>query len=311
MVLTMTGGTLGASSTGEPTTTAPASRPTTPLEQVYETLRLTDAESMALAVVADRTSQLDEPAFTILLGRVAKLPAMEGRRLVYGLDHPAYRSLLARPWEYRGRSMQMTVTPANVGGIYVRKMLPGKDFTPTRHWTIQDGPIWKIYCFNADSVNPIMEPMVVFSTTAPVALGEPDEVQSDGTEVFGGRRRLDIAGVFYKIYRQKDRQGTWRNYPVVLAWQIDKSARAPGGDQWQQETRWRWVFAVALLLMMGYMFYKRGIKVSNAPSRKYTYRPLRFDTPGGAAEEDANTDGTDVRTKDDNGTNNQDSPGRP
>ncbi len=245
--------------------------------QMHRALAWTDQEEKIIwPSVNDFDLQWRETAFFMAMQRVRKVKPLpiDDFKL---LDYPSYSSLMTDPGHYRAKPIRLSIR------VYTLvKLEPGKHFTATRRWTLSDGPIWRMNCGNAMIEYPGDEPLSVFCAFDPTSLiGRPHKVNQDGEAIYRGGKRVEIAGVFYKVYRDmdrgdkgKDRQSQLRRYPIVLAWQfIDPFARVgpPSIDP-----RVIMIILIVAVLAAAYLILRRTLKrpVVQRGWRR-TYRPIR------------------------------------
>jgi hypothetical protein len=250
------------------TSTQPANKPAasapaparTRIEQIEQALKLTDADAGAYEVARSRRGQIDDqPALTMLLRRVAALPQLEANEMGE-LDWPAWRGLQERPDVYAGRPIRLRVYV-----VRAIKWEPGKHFVATVDWPRDRGPIWRYDCLNAEAQRPADEPFYVLSTTEPnTFLGPPREVGLEGDWVYSNPNPMMLAGVFYKVYSGTDRAGLTRDYPVVIAWQIQRApVLALGGAGGSGLA----ILIFLLLVVAGFFFWRtrRSVLAARRP----------------------------------------------
>ncbi len=191
-----------------------------------DAISLSSAERIGLRTVRDRTETLDETALYIMLSRIAR-EAELSRGQLEKLPQPSHKNLLGHPEVFRGQVIRMTVQVA-----IVRKLVPGERIGSSKYWS-KDRPVWRIEALNDSARYPGEEPLVVLSTVEPTSLRAPDKAAPNGDKLYyHPGPKLTLAGIFYKVYRAQslgdDRvvRG-WRDYPVVLAWQVAGTAPAP------------------------------------------------------------------------------------
>ena len=268
--------------------TAPARR-SRAFDTVEEGLELDDANRGSYEVAFERGRQLDESALTMWLQRVARLPRLS-REQFNDLDRPSVKNIMRRPRRYAGQAISLKVYP-----VRAWRWTANEDFTATRWWTVHDGPVWRIGCLNADAADPAQEPIFVLFTSDPrTVLGPPKRVGERDELLYPQRRAYRLAGVFYKLYQVRDRDGTMRRYPVLLVWQMDRVG-GPGGigdGEGGFLGRLRYAIIIMLLLGFGFIFLKhrarRAAGGDLAGSRRdgrqagrpgARYRPLRVEGP--------------------------------
>ena len=212
-------------------------------------LDLTKQESQVLAGVEDHTGRLaDDPALYMLLARAASLPALSSVQMSCDLDRPAYANLLADPEYYRARPMGMRVRVRSI-----RRLQPVEG--ACRDWRDpNEGPLWCLECYRVSPRRGASEALIVFCTTQP-ALGKPDKVNPDGEEVYDRSvPEAELAGLFHKLYSVQDPNGQRFDYPVVLAWQLDRAS-----DRTVSPYPTRTFFAVGMVLL-GYGILRWQLK---------------------------------------------------
>jgi hypothetical protein len=265
--------TVSAPATGPASATAPAAGGAK-IDTILQALKLSDSQADAYKVALSRKGQLDDPAaLTMLLRKIASLPMLQSQEW-NELDRPAVRNLLAEPQRYAGRPICLRAY-VNVAW----KWTPGVDFAATADWTRNDKPIYRYDCLNAEAEYPASDPLYVLSPVEPnVFLGRPIRTGDDG-ELIYGNPRVQLAGVFYKVYAAKDRDGRAREYPVVLAWQLRPAEGGalvtPAAESWSQ------ALGVAIILLVGIVFYffwrfrqaARGIRTRDLAAKNLRQAP--------------------------------------
>lgn len=281
-------GNITAEVRGKPTA---ATAPADVLDLVEARLRLSEVEKQALLDAQASPLQLDEPAFGIMLAKVAGLPVLDENDFSR-LDHPAVRNLARSPQRYHGAPIRLTVR-----AYQVRKYTPGKDISISGHWP-REKPFWRMNCTSAlpkARREGDEDPLIVFTTLDPTELlGRPKEGASADDELrYPHGPKIELAGVFYKIRRVNERDsGEPRDYPVVLAWQM-----LPG-QGWVRDTVSHMaqpviiiLLVVILVMAVAFVFISRRIRKGMSPQHQgHTYEPMRFQMPegaGGANIEDA------------------------
>jgi hypothetical protein len=235
-------------------TTAPATAPApagggAKIDTILQALKLSESQADAYRVALTRKGQIDDPAaFTMLLRKIAPLPMLQSYEW-NELDRPSVRNLLADPQRYAGRPLCLHAY-VNIAW----KWTPGTDFAATADWTRNDKPIYRYDCLNADAEYPASDPLYILSPVEPnVFLGRPTKIGADGELIYAPPPRVQLAGVFYKVYAAKDRDGNPREYPVVLAWQLRPAEGGallnPATDLSSQ------ALGVAIILLFSIVFY--------------------------------------------------------
>lgn len=263
-----------------PATTAPAGPeaagyPPPEIAQVYRALAWTEQEKNIWEAVNDYDRQWRETAFFAAMQRVRKVQPLP-RENFNLLDCPSYGSLATDPRRYRAKPIRLSV--------YVYRLIklePGKDFEASRRWPVSDGPIWRMDCGNAMAKNPADEPLSVFCAFDPSSLlGKPYKVNEKGQAIYT-HRQAEIAGVFYKIYRDmsegdksKGIEPELRSYPVVLTWQVFTPLVRVGPSS--VDPRTIMIILIVAALAIAYLILRRTTKrqVTRRGMRR-TYRPLR------------------------------------
>ncbi len=252
----------------------------TKIETIQRSLQLAEPQADAHRVARTRRGQIDDPvAFTMFLRKTASLPKLQSEEWSL-LDRPAARSLLADPERYAGRPIALRVYVNRVW-----KWEPGQDFTASADWTRADGPVYRYDCLNAEAAHPADEPIYVVSTLEPNALlGPPRKIGDDGDWRYTDLPRVQLAGVFYKVYAGRDTQGLPREYPVVFAWQMRTGAGGGAdvaSDSWARGLAGEGAMtfslamgAVLLLAIAAYVFWRL-----RQATRALRDRPLRTLSP--------------------------------
>lgn len=257
----------------QPAATEPTTRsaPAGALGQIENILEPDRKEKLIVSDVQDYSTQLDEPALYLMLSKAARLPTLSGKQFDQ-LDQPSYHNMLNKPRRYRLLPVRITVM-----AYAVKKLHTGPDggLSPSPHWP-KDKPVWRIDCLHAPGGDERRkEPMRIFSVADPTEiLGEPDRTEA-GELIYAPGRRLDIAGVFYKVYSGSTVEGKRGNFPVVIAWQYRSGA---GGLFVETATHPIVVTALAgvALLAGGYLVIRRHIsRIRRARSAPREYRPKR------------------------------------
>ena len=245
------------------------------IAEVYRALAWSESEKNILASVNDYDRQWRETAFFTVMRRVRTVRQL-ATDAFNALDRPSYNSLLSDPGRYRARPVRLSVHAYTVA-----RLQPGKHFTASARWTLSDGPIWRMDCGNAMTRHPADEPLSVFCAFDPInLLGKPYKVDENGRAIYRGGQRADIAGVFFKVYRDMERGDSehaprMRNYPIVLAWQISRP-RGGIGPASADPTSVAIIIIVVMLAAV-YVILRRTTKRSAAHRalRRGSYRPLR------------------------------------
>jgi len=239
-----------------------------------EALKLTEKEFVALSAVRDRVGQLDETAFKMLLSKAAGLAQVEGQELQI-IDRPAAVNLLRHPERYRGWPVRLTLRAHKV-----HKVVGGKDLSASVYWPAGRA-LWQVGCVDPQSNFPADNPLLVFSIVEPTVLGEPDKIVGEDERLYYAHRdaRVNVTGYFYKVWRQRDTEGNVRNYPVIVAWRLDKPAEQSATPRAQKPAEWRIYIMIVLLLilLMAYALAKRFFRRQGGRKNPSEYQPMRFD----------------------------------
>lgn len=238
--------------------TAAASRAMGTLETIEQRLQLTDAEAGAYRLARARKGQVDDPvALTLFLRKLRNLPDLPPAEMNH-LDQPAVRNLLAHPERYAGHPIRLRV---RVNCVWTRQ--PGVDFGETPDWRRGDGPIYRYDCLNAEDNSSAGEPVYVLSPLEPNRiLGRPRKDGNQGERIYD-IPPVQIAGVFFKVFADQDRDGRAMEYPVVLAWQM----RPAAGAAWKVAPEsWTQALGIAIVLFLGiagYFFWRLRMSARN------------------------------------------------
>ncbi|KKN84849.1 hypothetical protein LCGC14_0285130 [marine sediment metagenome] len=281
-----------APAAAEDPTTAPAGPA---LDQVERILTLTKAERSSLIVAQSRTTQLSDSALTMMLAKVAALPALSNDEFM-SLDRPSFRNLVKSADRWSAQPVRLTVYV-----WYVQELTAGVpgEIGATRDWP-QGKKVWRMDVTDADGSDPRSQVLRIFSVVDPFAAGAlPKPSHNVDGELQYHRKvpKVDLAGVFYKVWQAEDRDTeertrrdagkgtitlnpTMRSYPVVLAWQFGRKAGwtiNPG-----RYSSGAWGMLIGGLALLGLVFYmmrrvsrvrrRMGQPFRRLPSQ---YRPLR------------------------------------
>ena len=213
-------GLLLASAVALPTRADDAQSPptnATPMSQPAAALEMTQVEQDALGDVIDRDTQLDQPAFYLLLSKAAGLAAADETA---PLDRPAPESLLKYPNRWRGWPMTLTLR------VYgVRKLLGADELSDSPHWA-SDRPVWQLSGLAGYGGQAVM----VFSPLPPEGLGQPARSGDHGEDVYPTGPQIEIDGFFYKLWRHPSIEGTPAEFPVVVAWRSEPPLQPRDGS---------------------------------------------------------------------------------
>ncbi len=241
--------------------------PSAGIEEVETALKLSDAETQALAAVTDRVSQWKEPAFYMLLDRVSKLPRLSQQGFA-DLDQPAYRSLLTQPQKYRGCPVRLKVHVFRVLKMSSQEPKGALGYSPL--WP-KEKVVWRMFCATATDQYE-QQPIVVFATFEPGGLGKPDKITIDGEQQYPLGPQLELAAVFYKIYQDKEKtSGKLRDYPLLLGWQ-SQSAGHRATEFWLHPAVLYPSIAIGAVAI-GYYFLRRHVRDLRRKNTRPKYRP--------------------------------------
>lgn len=261
----------GQEATTEPATSAPASQPTTTsapagMAGLDEALALTYEESQAVAVATKRPGTLPEPGLYIMLLRAIRagqVPDLDISRLAW----PDVRSLTRYPQHYYQQPIRLRLKV-----IMVRRMAPGADLATGPTWP-QDRPLWRLDCLSAEGEHPKEFPIIVLAVNEPRLSGTPKSLD-DGSLFYSNAPTVEVAGIFYKVYNDRDRDGFLRDYPVVLAWQVDKpTGKAAAGPRFTINPA---IMALVGVMVVAFVLVRRRAKAARQKEPEAPeYRPLR------------------------------------
>ena len=260
---------------GSPTTST-APRALGKFKTVDEGLDLGDANRDSYEVAFDRIRQLDESALTMWLQRISRMPDLSKEQ--FGLDRPSIENIMRNPKDYKGRAIAV-----DTYALRVWKWMPNEDFNATRWWNIHAGPLWQVDCLHADAQYPGEAPIFVICTFDPTPiLGKPDRIGNEGELLYplqsGYQPKYRLAGVFYKLYETRDKDGRTRQFPVLLVWQMNRAGgrdnvTGPGG---MPGTRHALIIVSVLVLAFAFIYLKKKASRTKRGDRPGPeYRPLR------------------------------------
>jgi hypothetical protein len=239
----------------------------------------TPDQRTVLADTSDFDSQLDTPAFYVLLEQAGRLAGGYEPNALPAIDRPAYASLLQRPGRYRAEPIALGVRV-----IAVQKLAVGAGLSATPRWPA-DRPIWELQCGWADADYPADSPLRIFSVVDPAPLlGPASRSGRDGRSYYLGADNyapaMQLHALFFKVVRAEDREGNQRDFPVAVAWSMERSAKPrtvpAAGDR---PGAWS---ALPLVLLAGIGAYALlrvyTWKLRKAGDRRPRYQPLREPT---------------------------------
>jgi len=236
-------------------------------DSFQQALRLTDRQDRLLMDIGDRVEQLDEAAFYAMLAKAAEIGQIPDQPLEV-LDRPSLGSLLAEPRRYRGRPVRLSVRVARI-----ERLTAADGLTANPYWPA-DRPVWKLGCLGASGGIYSDTALLVFAAAEPASLGEPDEFTPRQERIYHPSRDVEVAGFFYKVRTCTSEDGKVRDFPVILAWRVDRAGQRsvlPGAPAGARDT----FFLVLAALLVGYFFARRWAGRKGQADRPYRYRPLR------------------------------------
>ncbi len=239
-----------------------------------DALKLTQAEATALADVADKSPQLDETAFYIMLAKAARIAERTDQDHSL-IDSPAAVQLLDAPRRWRGWPVSLGVT------IYRAEKLQGhKHLSASPNWPVNK-PVWKL---SGTAMGDPNITIVAFSVTDPLMLGEPDSTETDAAGViiatYDKGSAAEVIGFSYKTWSTKDTEGRLQNYPIVVAWKIARTGRPGEAELTPQLEKFYQTVALGMALLIGYLFlkvYTRRLGKAGSPLRQAN----RIESAGG------------------------------
>jgi hypothetical protein len=237
-------------------------------QTVDQGLQLTEEELQALAPASQKIDQIEEPGLYVILRRAAAMPELtEAEREM--LDQPSYVNLRDHPEVYRLRAMRIRL---RVNRVF--EAVAGTGLSQYSHWWPRGKPAWIIDGLAVSGGDPYRQdqPLRVVSVVAPDNLPKPDKVQQDGAKVFfEPGPAVEVAGVFYKVYRRRSIEGPPRDYPVIVAWQIaPRGGRAEAFDSLSRPVG---LILVIVALAAGFVFFKRRARRAGEAARPPDRRP--------------------------------------
>ncbi|MCK4601614.1 MAG: hypothetical protein KAU28_04060, partial [Phycisphaerae bacterium] len=218
----------------------------------------------------------------VLLARAAEMQPPSEKQFEI-LPRPGYRNLLKHPYIYRGQAIRMSLRVCTA-----KKLTAGTGLGASIDWP-RGKAAWRLDCVNAATEDPVNEPLMVYCPFDPrELLPKADKVEPDGEMKFTWPgRRIELAGVFYKVYWDYDR-GTKgrapvkRSFPVVVAWQIRTDRwRGPAGPVSLQLVI---IIGILVILVAAFLLLRRHLKHTRKSGRRQEYRSLRDLSQSGAAE---------------------------
>lgn len=246
--------------TAPATSTAPAAqRPYVP-PQIAKAIEFSPQEQAILSGIADGTTTLeDDKIMPVMLAHVAEIPALK-RPEFSMLENPPARVLRQHPDEFRGLPIRMELLVSQS-----RQITPGDGMAVSSYWP-KDKPVWLLSGLSVNTPDPHSNPLVIISTVDPTEiLGTPDgrEAQGRVNNYKNSPRRIEVAGLFYRIWRSNSQEAGPMDYPVILAWQINNVAAVSPTAALTGPTGI--TIGLVLLLAFFYLWWRFRGRVSTTP----------------------------------------------
>ncbi|MCP4378378.1 MAG: hypothetical protein GY794_19655 [bacterium] len=257
----------------EPTTqpsepAATTTKPYTPDNISEAAIELTHRQKIALSAVVDGPSW-NEPPFFIMLARTAELVDPKTAAKEYpSLESPAVGYLTDFPNRYRAQKVRVIMR------VYEsRELVSGsKLWDPRPDWP-KGSKVWYLAGWHISQDSSKGEDLVVYSLVDPTKLlGKPSGTTTTGEQFYGGTgRSLELAGVYYKTFRQEalrssqfDRQ--FRDYPLILAYYL-KATKNAGNEKSQGS-------ALINVLIIGLIVLAVGLYLARRLAKQARFAPL-------------------------------------
>jgi hypothetical protein len=248
------------------------------LAQIEQQLQLNDHDRQLVIGIKDGKDWKAEPAFYMLIGKLAKLQAQSPKltlQQLHQLDKPGFASLLRDPDFYHGRPNSADPGPMLPVQLKVRVFQVVKYSAENGRLAINKSywddkrPVWMISGLKADGENPTAEPVVVYSIAEPPNLGFRDETLPQGEKpspdiaYYSNGPVIEVAGIMYKkmqgldrgakgLHDVPDRDPEVRTYPILLAWQILGGVEKEVGID---EEMGQWKMIIIGLVIAGVFFF--------------------------------------------------------
>ncbi|MBL7222149.1 MAG: hypothetical protein ISS69_18715 [Phycisphaerae bacterium] len=269
----------------QPTTVpveTPTTRPFMPDNISEAAIELTHRQKAALSAVRDG-QDWRETAFFMMLARTAELVDPEASAKEYSsLESPAVGHLTDYPNRYRAQKIRVTMTV-----FKSRELVSGSKYWDARPDWPRGAKVWYMAGWHVSEDSTKAEDLVVYSVVDPTKLlGEPSGTTTSGEQFYSDRgRSLELAGVYYKTFRQEtirsnqsDRQV--RDYPLVLAYYLKpaKTAAAPTSPTGGLSNTV--IVALVLLVIALFIVRRQAKRVKSLPigtgaAGTVKYTPLR------------------------------------
>jgi len=242
---------------------------------IQEGLDLTEEEKEALAAINQRPDQFDETGLYVMLRRVAALPRLDPEKWADELDMPSYKNLN----QFQGRPLHIK---ANLAQAY--KVIPGhqSELSYSPFWP-RGRAVWVLDCIVPLGNDYFRQPLRVFSVVEPPSLPPPQKTEKDLALYIQPGPEIDVAGVFYKTYRGEDREGHRQQYPIIIAWQIERETLQ--GTGLGPFNPLNLALGLLAVLAVGYLFLRSYLR-NAAASRTSKYKPLREEAQPQAAQDE-------------------------
>ena len=262
--------------------TGPASAPAEAARPNWSeaAIELSEREKTALSAVRDGNTQLAETAFFMLLSRAGHMKPLSAEEFG-ALEQPSFPNLMAHPTRYRAQPIRLTISV-----FTMQKFVPSQTgpFPVTPHWP-RDRAVWYLTALNTPVKPDREQPLMLYCVSDPsLVLGNPSRTEGEAAIYAGMGRRVEVAGLFYKIHLAKalgeDRQ---RDYPVVLAWQMSTRLAATGvpgaakgeGDGSATKILGA-IFVLMMVLAVAFLILRRRVRqLKSASLLGPKYKPLR------------------------------------
>jgi len=271
--------------TTQPTTApveAPTTRPFIPDNISEAAIELTHRQKVALSAVRDG-QDWRETAFFMMLARTAELVDPEASAKEYStLESPAVGYLTDYPRRYRAQKIRVTMTV-----FKSRELVSGSKYWDARPDWPRGAKVWYMAGWHVSEDSTKAEDLVVYSVVDPTKLlGEPSGTTTSGEQLYYTPGvSLELAGVYYKTFRQQTGELTQsnrqvRDYPLVLAYYLKptKTTAAPTSPTGGLSN----TVIVALVLLVVALFIVRrqakrvkSLPIGTGAAGTVKYTPLR------------------------------------
>ena len=197
---------------------------------------------------------------------------VQSGRLPQHIDAPAAENLLTFPDRYRGWPIRLAVMVARV-----EKLEAPADISPPPSWR-GDRKIWKLACYTAQT--PQM-PLLAFTAIEPASVAQ----NLDDTRKPPRLQHCEINGYFYKVHRGEDVSGRQRDFPVILAWNVEPITSSMG-----QPVPPQFAWVLILVLLMGVFLFAKVLarKATPSPAASWRERAFEHDSSQNKGKEEVN-----------------------